>query len=252
MQQQLSHIAREAGAAILRARTSLQIQTKADNSPVSNADVASHRVLREQLAKLDDIPVLSEEEPVAYNIRKHWSSYWLVDPLDGTQGFIKGSNEYCINIARISKGRPTLACLYVPYSDDSYTAAVGEGVQKNGVPLSFDKWPSRTEVSDVLLGRSKLSVQTQALLGRNGFTQVHKQSAALKFVSLIELAHVVYYRNTPCYEWDVAAGELLCQEAGFSAYYDFKPGTYAYNQEDLSMPPFVFMPSSWPFSQFNF
>lgn len=109
MLEKICVLSRQAGAAIMEiyldeALTNIQI--KQDNSPVTDADLAAHKVISEGLKTLTpDIPVLSEEDPCSWSIRKNWQTYWLVDPLDGTKEFIKRNGEFTVNIALIEQGK---------------------------------------------------------------------------------------------------------------------------------------------------
>ena len=101
-------LAHAAGDAILPFwRADVAVTAKADNSPVTAADVAAHHVLLDGLTALDpSIPVLSEEDAnIAQCIRAGWTRWWLVDPLDGTKEFIGGSEEFTVNVALIEHGR---------------------------------------------------------------------------------------------------------------------------------------------------
>ena len=93
MLDQVCQLARIAGDAIMQVYDGtkpMDVANKADDSPVTAADIAAHTVIMEGLRKLTpDIPVLSEEDPPGWEVRQHWQRYWLVDPLDGTKEFIK-------------------------------------------------------------------------------------------------------------------------------------------------------------------
>jgi len=126
----LEDLAEHAGKAILadKARTS-SVELKADDSPLTSADMASHCAILDGLAKLDPtVPVLSEEsKALSYDERKSWTKYYLVDPLDGTKEFIKGKKEYTVNIALIEDGVPTVGVVYVPELGEMYSGADGLG-----------------------------------------------------------------------------------------------------------------------------
>ncbi len=108
MLEQVCQLARSAGEAIMQVYDGakpMDVVSKADDSPVTAADIAAHKVIIEGLSELTpDIPVLSEEDPPGWDIRQHWQRYWLVDPLDGTKEFIKRNGEFTVNIALIEKG----------------------------------------------------------------------------------------------------------------------------------------------------
>ncbi len=105
MLDQVCQLARNAGDAIMQVYDGtkpMDVVSKADNSPVTAADIAAHTVIMDGLRTLTpEIPVLSEEDPPGWEVRQHWQRYWLVDPLDGTKEFIKRNGEFTVNIALI-------------------------------------------------------------------------------------------------------------------------------------------------------
>ncbi|MGH8114519.1 MAG: 3'(2'),5'-bisphosphate nucleotidase CysQ family protein, partial [Rhodanobacteraceae bacterium] len=123
-------LARSAGAAILEVYAgSFAIETKSDNSPLTAADMASHRIIVDGLSALTpDIPVLSEEsKDVDWSIRRGWERYWLVDPLDGTREFVKRNGEFTVNIALIENHAPVLGVVLLPVTGELYYGVAGEG-----------------------------------------------------------------------------------------------------------------------------
>ena len=112
-------LAHAAGAAILPFwRAGVEVTAKADDSPVTAADLAAHHILLDGLTALDpSIPVLSEEDAnIAQSVRAGWTRWWLVDPLDGTKEFISGSEEFTVNIALIEQGRVVFGVVSMPTS----------------------------------------------------------------------------------------------------------------------------------------
>ncbi|MES9968098.1 MAG: 3'(2'),5'-bisphosphate nucleotidase CysQ, partial [Sedimenticola sp.] len=115
--EQLIDIARQAGDAILDIYNSdFSVQEKADNSPLTEADLAAHTLITARLAEMTpEIPLLSEESAdIAYETRSGWNRYWLIDPLDGTKEFIKRNGEFTVNIALIDDGQPVMGVVHVP------------------------------------------------------------------------------------------------------------------------------------------
>ena len=129
----VGEIAVAAGRAILEIYgQDFEVVQKEDRSPLTEADLASHRVIRDALADLTpDIPVLSEESAdVAYDIRSGWRQYWLVDPLDGTKEFVNRNGEFTVNIALIRDFQPVLGVVHVPVTGVTYSGVVGEGATR--------------------------------------------------------------------------------------------------------------------------
>ena len=118
MLDKIIQLAREAGDAIMHVYAGEQpmdVTRKSDDSPVTAADLAAHKVIVEGLAALSpEVPVLSEEDPPSWAVRQNWKKYWLVDPLDGTKEFIKRNGEFTVNIALIENGKPVLGVVYAP------------------------------------------------------------------------------------------------------------------------------------------
>ena len=130
MLDQVCQLARNAGDAIMQVYDGtkpMDVVSKADNSPVTAADIAAHTGIMDGLRTLTpDIPVLSEEDPPGWEVRQHWQRYWLVDPLDGTKEFIKRNGEFTVNIALIDHGKPILGVVYAPVMNVMYSAAEGK------------------------------------------------------------------------------------------------------------------------------
>ena len=126
----LIRTAREAGDAILKIyRQDFKIYEKQDASPLTEADLASHRIIVDALRQLTpDIPVLSEEDAdIPFTERSQWSSYWLIDPLDGTKEFIKKNDEFTVNIALVKEHRPHIGVVYVPATGVTFYGEAGKG-----------------------------------------------------------------------------------------------------------------------------
>ncbi len=130
MLEQVCQLARNAGDAIMEVydgNQPINVASKKDDSPVTAADIAAHKVIVSGLQALDpDTPILSEEDPPAWEVRQHWQRYWLVDPLDGTKEFIKRNGEFTVNIALIENGKPTLGVVYAPVMKVMYSAQNGK------------------------------------------------------------------------------------------------------------------------------
>ena len=122
-----------AGAAILEIyQTDFDVETKSDESPLTQADLASHRTIEAGLSKLTpDIPLFSEESELPpFEERRGWSRYWLIDPLDGTKEFVNRNGEFTVNIALIDNGQPVLGIVGVPVRDQVYVGVQGQGAYR--------------------------------------------------------------------------------------------------------------------------
>src|SRR3990172_6194371 len=167
----LAHKAGEAIMAIYRSGDAVATR-KADDSPLTLADLASHRTIVAGLKKLaPDLPILSEEAAdIPYAERRLWTRYWLVDPLDGTKEFIKHNGEFTVNIALIENGKPVAGVVYAPVLDVCYYAAHGAGafVQrgKSGARPIRVKPHVAGKTIKVVASRSHSDARTEALLER--------------------------------------------------------------------------------------
>jgi 3'(2'), 5'-bisphosphate nucleotidase len=167
-------LAQEAAVAILAIyENAFEVERKSDQSPLTAADLAAHRILVEGLEKLTpDIPVLSEEaaEDTTWNMRRDWRRLWLVDPLDGTREFVKRNGEFTVNIALIEDGEPTIGVIYAPALDELAHAARGMGtVLDAGQGECVVRCSPRDAAPWRVAGsRSHRDPRTESFLGRIG------------------------------------------------------------------------------------
>ncbi len=251
-----------AGAEIMKVyknRNDYDITVKSDNSPLTAADRVAHNKIKEVLGQTR-IPILSEEgREMLYDERRNWELFWLVDPLDGTIEFIKGNNEFTVNIALMSDNVSMGAVVYVPYLQKAYVAEQNLGAylltgiapdenadytydeicaRRTRLPLDRDSHrPFRIAVS-----RSHQTAETaeyvERMRAQHPDAEIVEQGSSYKFCLLAEGAIDYYPRTTSTYEWDTAAAELILKEAGGTTYSlpDHKP--LLYNKEDLHNPWF--------------
>ena len=212
-------IARQAGAAIMEIYAgSFDVAHKDDASPLTAADLAAHRIIVEGLERLTpDLPVLSEESAdVPWETRRHWSTYWLVDPLDGTREFVKRNGEFSVNIALVHLGAPALGVVQAPVGGQVWHAVRGElAYRRDG----HRDTPLRTRVPAtaplrVAASRSHRDARTQAVLDRMGPIEEMALGSSLKFCRIAEGGLDVYPRFGPTSEWDTAAAQCVLQSAG--------------------------------------
>jgi 3'(2'), 5'-bisphosphate nucleotidase len=215
--EEVGRLVGRAGEAIEAVRRgSLQAEEKADGSPVTAADRAAEAILVEGLRLL--VPgavVVSEEGDVAAAMAGAGSTYWLVDPLDGTKEFLKGLPEYTVNVALVEAGIPILGAIDVPAAGSLYLAARGHGARRRDargetrLAAASVAHPRRAVVS-----RSHLSPETGALLARLGVTETLPRGSSLKMCAVAEGAADLYPRLGPTRLWDTAAGAAVATEAG--------------------------------------
>jgi len=242
MLKEVKEIARRAGAAIMDVYESndFDVQKKADDSPLTKADLAAHNIICEGLRALDiQYPVISEESAdVSWEQRKHWCRYWLVDPLDGTKEFIKRNGEFTVNIALIEKGVPILGVVYAPALDAMYTGERDRGAFLNDKAISVAT--EEPESLRVVGSRSHPSQETIDWL--DALDKPYERLAvgsSLKFCLVAEGKADLYPRLAPTSEWDTAAAHAVLSAAGGEVIMiDGAP--LLYNQkEDYLNPHFI-------------
>lgn len=223
---QLINIAREAGRAILTIyhQDDRGIKTKADTTPVTNADIAANSVIESGLNKLSvQYPLLSEEsEHTTWSERRDWKRYWLVDPLDGTKEFINRNGEFTVNIALIDNNYPLLGIVHIPTTDTTYWGGMNLGAWKqaqtgNATPIAPRKLNTDQQV--VVLGsRSYGTPEAQRYLESLKSIYPHLEfqqvGSALKSCLIAEGKADIYPRLGPTSEWDTGAVQAVVEGAG--------------------------------------
>ena len=241
----------EAGKVILEIYHSgeFDVEIKGDNSPLTKADTASHNVIMSFLTKTD-IPVLSEEgKSIAYKERKIWKQLWIVDPIDGTKEFIKRNGEFTVNIALIENQKPILGVIFVPAKGDLYFSTKEIGAFKVSVDLElFDldtlvskasKIPFEREdkTFTIVASRSHMSSETEAYVQQmrdiHGEVNLISKGSSLKLCMVAEGVANCYPRFAPTMEWDTAAGQAICEHAGFEVIDWGTKENMLYNREEL-------------------
>lgn len=242
---ELLAIARQAGEDIMAVYDSAEIgaSSKADNSPLTLADLASHRTIVDGLSKLAPYyPIVSEEAAdVAYAARSKWSNFWLVDPLDGTKEFIKRNGEFTVNIALIENGVPVLGVVYAPVLDVCYYAARGAGAfvqrgKSRAQPIRVRQHLAG-ETIKVVASRSHSDARNEMLLNKLGGHECISMGSSLKFCLVAEGAAHFYPRLGPTMEWDTAAAHAVVSAAG-GVVCDREGRELRYNKPDLHNPEF--------------
>lgn len=255
---QLVDLSRRAGITILEWYDGdMGITQKADNSPLTKADLASHKLITAELARLwPEIPVLSEESAdIPWGTRRNWRQYWLVDPLDGTREFINHNGEFTVNIALIQDHNPVLGIVHVPVTDISYFGARDFGAwRRHGseAAAAIDVRQPATEPVIVVGSRSHANPDLAGQLNKLGPHELISMGSSLKFCRVAEGLADFYPRLGPTSEWDTAAAQAVVEAAGGQVVkIDGSPLTY--NTRETYLNPFFFVfgdPARewlWPF-----
>lgn len=273
-------IARQAGEKIMAIydrvsdQDDLTIQSKADHSPLTEADLAAHHCIMEGLKSLDpQTPIISEESDLPdYEERKQWTRFWMVDPLDGTKEFIKRNGEFTVNIALLEHNVPTKGVVYAPALNLLYFAEAESGsfkqefkqelkldLTQNSNPNS--KQDSTQDVSKdtkkstpiqlfsvkadpkqplrLVESRSHGSEALENYIREHNL-QISSRVASgssLKICLVAEGKADIYPRMAPTMEWDVAAGDAIYRYSGNPSPHSSE---LQFNKENLLNPSFVY------------
>jgi 3'(2'), 5'-bisphosphate nucleotidase len=241
----------EAGKAILEVYHSeeFDIEMKGDNSPLTKADKASHNVIMSFLSKTN-IPVLSEEgKSISYEKRKDWKLLWIVDPVDGTKEFIKRNGEFTVNIALVENQKTQIGVIFVPATGELYFSSKEMGAFKVKVDLEnydtdylvadADKLPLQREdkTFTVVASRSHMSLETESYVQEmrniHGAVNLISKGSSLKFCMVAEGQANCYPRFAPTMEWDTAAGQAICEHAGYKVIDMETKSNMFYNKKEL-------------------
>ena len=212
------NIAKKAAETIMQIyKKDFSVDYKEDQSPLTEADLASHHLICDELSKLyPDIPILSEESADTFTLADENACFWCVDPLDGTKEFIKKNDEFTVNIALIQNQQPTLGVIGVPAKNSAYAAVKGEGAFKQEDESVLQKIQVKPQDADHLtfaVSRSHLDAQTKAMVDEYQ-AEIMQVGSALKLAYVAEGFVDVYPRFGPTMLWDVAAGQCIIEEAG--------------------------------------
>ncbi|TKS61773.1 MAG: 3'(2'),5'-bisphosphate nucleotidase CysQ [Nitrospira sp.] len=209
----LNDAIRTAGAEALRfVSDGFETHTKSDQSPVTSADLAVNHILQSHLlAMFPHDGWLSEESPDD-PARLQKARVWVIDPIDGTKAFIRGEPEFCISVALVEEGRPVVAAIFNPSTDELFTATRGGGLHLNHKPVSPQE--RRRDQQPVIA----LSPWEQHI-GRFKSVVAHAASRPMRSIAwALALAASGRIHAVATFEleneWDVAAGALLIEEAG--------------------------------------
>jgi 3'(2'), 5'-bisphosphate nucleotidase len=227
-------------------QSSITIETKDDQSPVTAADIASHDFIESALHALTpDIPVLSEES-ADMSERRQWTRFWLVDPLDGTREFIKKTGEFTVNIALVEAGQVLLGVIGIPLKQQVYAASHNLAPHVNQPKIAyrvdFDGQQHLLSAHRVL--DKKLNTAMSRNSSRPQYTEYQKQltqsgfefdtinaGSAYKFCLMVNGAIDLYPRLHPTSEWDTASGQCLLEVLG-GALVDLTGRPFVYNQRN--------------------
>ena len=234
---QVKSIAEEAGRAILNIyqQDDVGIQTKSDQSPLTQADLASHDIITKALKNLTpDIPILSEE---GHTLDGEVDTFWCVDPLDGTKEFIKKNDEFTVNIALIEQHQPVLGVIHVPVANETFMAMKGDGAKKikDRQVHNLSTHNNKTRQPPIFaVSRSHLNQATQDFIQQHQALTIAAGSS-LKLTILAEGLADAYPRFGPTSLWDMAAGHAILKEMG-GEIFEFTGNILSYHVSNILNP----------------
>ena len=238
-------IAIEAGKKIIKIyHRDFEVIEKPDQSPLTEADMASHYYIVEQLEKLTDYPILSEESAkLPFSERSQWQTYWLIDPLDGTKQFLQKTDEFCVCIALIHQHQAVLGVIYLPVIQETYYACQGEEAykrnpQQEAHTIKAGSLEQTSSAWRIAVSRSHSKGETQTFLENLGKYELRIAGSAIKACWVAEGKADLYPRLWPTSEWDTAAAQCILEQAGGElTTLDGKAMQYN-TKEDLTNPYF--------------
>ncbi len=232
-----------------------EVMVKEDQSPVTKADLKSHNIIEPVLRKTG-FPVLSEEgHHFSEEERLEWETYWLVDPIDGTQEFVNKTDEFCVCVALIHQKKPVLGVLYAPALQKLYFASAETGSflienpkkekalnyylsKASSLPLQQKPLRDYVFLASASFYDSKTQAYVEKVQKEHSDFRVHILGSALKLAYFAEGKASEYTRLVPLNEWDFAAGHALCKFAGFDVLELKSKKELTYNNANMKMKPF--------------
>ena len=234
---QIVELARNAGHRILRFYSeNSPVTLKKDLSPLTEADRAFHEFLANSMHSLvDGAAVISEESERGINSGDLPALYWLVDPLDGTKEFIKGTNEFTVNIALVERGTPILGVVQAPALDVTYYGGRDLGAWKqiaNDRAISISTRRADVSRMAVVASKDHAGPLVNSMLGRISNPGLKSMGSSLKFCLVAEGKADLYLRDLPTMEWDTAAAQCIVRAAS-GEIYTLEGNPLRYGKADL-------------------
>ena len=233
-------LAEDAGRAILEVySTDFHVQSKDDESPLTQADLASHRWIEAGLRSLTpDIPIISEESGLPdFEERGAWKKYWLIDPLDGTKEFVARNGEFAVMMGLAIDGASVLGVVYQPVTDKLYAGIVGQGatLEQHGVSRELRV----SEVADpqklrLVVSRSHRNRAVDRVVSKLGIKEEKQTgSVGLKAGLIAERQADVYLHiSDKSSMWDACGPEAVLRAAG-GRFTDMAGNPYHYGGTDM-------------------
>jgi myo-inositol-1(or 4)-monophosphatase len=220
---------REAGAlAASTFQTALKTWTKHGGSPVSEADIAVDKLLRQRLMALAPDAGWLSEESEDDRARMHSPRLWVVDPIDGTRAYVSGRTDWSISVALVTEGRPVIAAIYAPMQENFYAASAGEASTLNGVATRAS---AGADFAGRIAAGPKPMLERLAKVAPTLVMEPKVFSLALRIARVADGTLDIAFASRDSHDWDLAAADLLVHQAG-GALTTFEGGPLIYNRAE--------------------
>ena len=237
----INKIAIEAGLRILEIYNSddFEVELKGDTSPLTKADKQANDIIVAGLKKhYPTIPIITEEEKaLPYEIRKEWTTCFLVDPLDGTKEFIKRNGEFTVNIALIENNKVTEGVIYVPVLEELYYTKDGKAYlsikEADAIEINVNSYSMSDSCLRLVCSRSHMSDEVKAYVAKFDNPETVSMGSSLKFMLIANNKADIYPRLAPSMEWDTGAAQAILEAAGGSVIDQGTGEPMKYNRENL-------------------
>lgn len=236
----------DAGKKILEVyATDFYVQSKGDESPLTQADLAAHLCIVAGLEALTPgMPIISEEAGLPeFEERGQWDRYWLIDPLDGTKEFVNRNGEFTVNIALIDNQKPVFGVVHVPVQNKTYVGCEGQGAERrdaDGKTHPITVAAASSHPVRVVGSRSHRGASLDAYLENLQQYDMVSMGSSLKFCVIAEGNADIYPRLGLTSEWDTAAAQAVVEQAGGRVVtLDGMP--MQYNAKEDILNPFFFV-----------
>ncbi|QCO71099.1 3'(2'),5'-bisphosphate nucleotidase CysQ [Buchnera aphidicola] len=218
MLDKICELARRAGSCIMNFYNSEQfinVSYKLDNTPITNVDYTANNIIKKGLLSISpEVPIISEEESYDFKICRHWTNYWLIDPLDGTKEFLKKNGEFTVNISLINNGSPVLGVIYAPFFDVLYSSFYNHAWKEKRLGLKEKINVSQSKIPLLIASRSHSDKELKNYLTEMKNYKLKKLGSSLKFCLIAEGTAQIYPRFGNTHIWDTAAGHAIVTAAG--------------------------------------
>ncbi len=222
--------------------SSNEVEFKANKTPVTKADLAANKILTDGLKKLfPEIPIVSEEDETSFNNSRNLSTFWIIDPLDGTKEFINKRDEFTCNLALIENSSPTLGFVSVPVKNLIYYGGkkFGAKVINNEKKTSEIRYKPLPGICRVVASKSHLNEDTKKFISNiDEKVELIQAGSSLKFLKIAEGEADIYPRLGLTSEWDTAAAHAILEGAGGKVL-QINGEELIYGKKDILNPYFI-------------